>query len=220
MEAIAEASAKVFAELRSDDEEVRAEYFKHFESEAKVFSDHMAKAVTAWQVLHSKVGQSERIAFVSAFVYTAITLHIHSMKLLLSGQIIAAGNLFRQGAETIALSLLCSGKELNVLNSFIDDKYSTSNAIRDVLRHSDKLGLLKEGITTLAEAQNFYHKFSHPTKLTIAAVTSFSEDGLYIGASFDKEKLGAYSKEVNGRVSLAKVFYGIVEAVRSNVEKW
>lgn len=220
METLAEATAKIFTELRSDDMEVRDEYFKHFDSDARVFSEHMAIAVTAWRLMDSKVNGNDRKAFVSAMVYTAIALHIQSMKLLLSGHIIAAGNVFRQSAETVALSLLCAGKDLSVLDRFIKDRYSTNDAIRDVVRHSDKLGLLKEGVTTLDEGQKFYHKFSHPSKLTIAAVTSFSEDGLYVGASFDQGKLSAYCSEVQGRVSLAKVFNGIVTAVQTNVDKW
>jgi hypothetical protein len=220
MESPAEASAKIFSELSSDDSEVRAEYFKHFEGKAKEFSEHMARAITAWRVLEMKLEGNECKAFVSALAYTAITLHIQSMKLLLSGHIIAAGNLFRQSAETIALSLLCAGQELDVLDRFMKDQYSTNDAIRDVKRYSDKLGLLKEGVNALAEGQHFYHQFSHPSKLTIAAVTSFSEDGLYVGASFDDGKFAAYCKEVDGRVSLSKVFSGIVEAVRFNVEKW
>lgn len=220
MESLAEATAKIFTELRSDDMEVRDEYFKHFDSDARVFSEHMAIAVTAWRLMDSKVNGNDRKAFVSAMVYTAIALHIQSMKLLLSGHIIAAGNVFRQSAETVALSLLCAGKDLNVLDRFIKDRYSTNDAIRDVIRHSDKLGLLKEGVTTLEEGQKFYHKFSHPSKLTIAAVTSFSEDGLYVGASFDQGKLSTYCSEVQGRVSLAKVFNGIVTAVQTNVDKW
>lgn len=220
MESVAEATAKIFTELCSDDKEVREEYFKHFEADAREFSEHMATAITAWRLVDSIVNGNDRRAYVSAMVYTAITLHIQSMKLLLSGHLIAAGNLLRQSAETVALSLLCAGKDLTVLDRFIKDQYSSNDAIRDVLRHSEKLGLLKGGVTTLAEGQDFYHKFSHPSKLTIAAVTSFSEDGLYVGASFDQGKLNAYRIEVQGRMSLAKVFNGIVEAVRTNLEKW
>lgn len=220
MESLADASAKIFTELSSDDKEVRDEYFKHFEGSACEFSENMAKAIAAWRVLDTTVEGNERKAFVSALVYTAIALHIQSMKLLLSGHIIAAGNLLRQSAETIACSLLCAGRELNVLERFMKDQYSTNDAIRDVQRHSGKLGLLKEGVATLADGQDFYHQFSHISKLTIAAMTSFSEDGLYVGASFDDGKLAAYRKEVDGRVSLSKVFVGLVEAVHANVAKW
>lgn len=220
MESVLEGSVKVYAELISDNREVRDEYFKLFQSDAKLFSDHMARAIGEWQVLHSKIHQDERLAYVSALVYTAISLHIQSMKLLLSGHLIAAGNLQRQAAEAIALSLLCAGKDLNVLDRFLEDKYSANDAIRDVLRHAKRLHLLQDGVLTLAEGQEFYHRYSHPTKLTIAALISFSEQGLYVGASFDEKKVAAYKKEVKGRVSLAKVFFGIVKAVQFNVEKW
>ncbi len=53
MESLSESVEKVLAELHSDDREVRAEYFKRFESEARVFSSHIAKAVMAWRT-HSR----------------------------------------------------------------------------------------------------------------------------------------------------------------------
>ena len=89
--------------------------------------------------------------------------------------------------------------------------------MRDLLRNYKKLGLRKEGVEVLKEAQKFFHKFSHPTKLTIAAITSFSVAGLYVGASFDDGKVDEYDKEVSGRVSLAEVFANFVEAVKRNV---
>jgi len=61
---------------------------------------------------------------------------------------------------------------------------------------------------------------SHPTPLTIATIMSFSEGGAYVGASFDKEKIEGYKKEVNGRVGLARVFPNFVDGVMANVAKW
>jgi hypothetical protein len=71
----------------------------------------------------------------------------------------------------------------------------------------------------LKAAQEVFHKFSHPTKMTIAAITSFSVEGLYVGASFDDGKVAEYDKEVSGRVSLSEVFVNFVEAVNANVTK-
>jgi hypothetical protein len=49
---------------------------------------------------------------------------------------------------------------------------------------------------------------------------SFSEDGSYVGASFDKGKTRAYQKEVAGRLGVARVFPNFIAAVRANVAKW
>lgn len=220
METLKEARDKIFTEITSDDAEVRAKFLEKFESQADEFSELMAKAVIAWRELDAKVGDNKKLPYVSALVYTALTLHIQSMKLFLSGQPVAAGNVFRQVVECVALGLICSGKELNVLDRFIEDKYSTNDAIRGVLANWEKLGLLEDGVKALGEAQHFYHKYSHPTKMTIASVTSLTEEGVYVGASYNEGKVEAYIKEVEGRVGLAKVLVSFVEATKANLGKW
>jgi hypothetical protein len=49
---------------------------------------------------------------------------------------------------------------------------------------------------------------------------SFSQEGLYVGAAFDKEKTESYGKEIDGRVSLAEFFSNFVDGVKVNVAKW
>ena len=166
----------------------------------------MSKANSAWRNLDAGSGKEEPRAWVSALVYGAITLHIQSMRLFQSGHPIAAGNLSRQVIEGISLALLSSSKQLPVLQQFIEDKYSPNYAVRDLLRHYKKLGLREDCVNVLKSAQNFYHKYSHPTKMTIAEITSFSENGLYVGASFDEGKVSEYDKEVSGLCKFSRGF--------------
>ena len=110
-------------ELTSDDAKVRGEFMKLYADQAKGFAKAMGIAFSNWRTLDAMVGDDEHRAYVIGLAYVAITLHIMSMKLLLSGQIVAAGNLYRQVVETMALALLCSaGKELPVLDAFIAGK--------------------------------------------------------------------------------------------------
>jgi len=220
MESHEQARTTIYKELTSDDAEVRSEFVKLFEADINAFSEAMANAVLEWRKLDASVMADERRAHVSALVYAAFTLHIISFKLFLSGQIVAAGNQFRQVIETIALALLCSSKDLDVLTRFMEDKYSTNDAVTQVLRHWQKLDLKRDALEALRDGQGFYHRYSHITRLTLATTISFSEDGCYVGASFDKGKTDAYRKEVAGRLSLAKVFPNFVAAVRANVAKW
>jgi hypothetical protein len=221
METVEQARETILKELISNDQEVRAEFMKLFDADAKVFAGAMAQAFIGWRALDSEVKGDERLAHVSALVYTAITLHTLSLKLLLSGQTVAAGNLFRQVIESIALALLCSGKNLDVLSRFMKDKYSSTNAVRDVLRNAENLSLKGDALKALKNSQDFYHKYSHITKMTIAVGMSFEQlGGLYVGSSFDKGKIDAYVKEVDGRTSLANVFPNFVAGVAANVAKW
>jgi hypothetical protein len=221
METFVDARKAIYAEITSDNAEVRAEFLKRFAPDVERFSDAMARAFGNWRMLDAEIKGDEKRAYVSALVFTAITLHIQSMKLFLSGHEVAAGNLSRQVVESIALALVCSSKELNVLDRFMEDKYSTNIAVRDALCHCDKLGINKDAAKALSETQDFYHKYSHPTHLTLAVAMPFSKPGLlYVGASFDEGKLSAYEKEVGLRVSVAEVFPGFVDGVRANVAKW
>jgi hypothetical protein len=174
-----------------------------------------------WRMFDNEVKDNEKRAYISALVYTAITLHVLSMKLFLSGQTVAAGNLSRQVIESIALALLCSCGDLDVLRHFMNDKYSSTVAVRDLLRHNKKLSLNVDGLEALSYFQEFYHRYSHVTKATFAIGMSFSEEGgLYIGAMYDKDKAEAYTKEVKARLSLAEVFLNFIDGVAANVAKW
>ena len=220
METLAEARDKILSEITSDDADTRREYLTRFEADARSFSELMAEAWMRWRSLDDTIEKSEKLAYVSGLVYMSITLQIQSMKLLLSGHTVAAGNMFRQVLESLALGLLCSSKRQNVLQRFIDDQYSTNKAVRDVIRDAAQLGVLKDGLKVLKQAQDFYSKYSHPTRLTFASVTPLSGKGVYVAASFDEDKIFAYEKEISTRLGLAKTFPSFIVAVKLNVEKW
>ena len=220
MEPFEEARETILAKLTSDDPDVRAEYLKLFEDDVKIFSDAMAQAYIKWCSLRAEAQDNEKRGPISALVFTAIRLHILSMELFLSGHLEAAGNLTRQVIEAMSLALVCSGKDQEIFEKFMEAKYSTSVAVRDAVRHAEKLGLNADGVKALRNTQDFYHKYSHLTPITIAIGMSFSEGGLYIGATFDKGKVKAYTKEASLRVNLAKIFPNFVDGIMANVAKW
>lgn len=220
METLAGAREKILTEITSDDADARLDYLALFADDVKSFSAFMAEAFMRWRSIDDNIGKNEELAYVSGLIYTAITLQIQSMKLFLSGHTVAAGNMFRQVLESIALALLCSSKRLDFRRRFIDDQYSSNNAVRDVLRNTARLGILKDGLDILKIAHAFYSKYSHPTKLTIASIIPMSGKGVYVGASFDDDKVFAYKKEVKGRLGLAKVFPNFITAVKTNLAKW
>jgi len=204
METFDEVLKTIQTEIVSDDPEVRSEYLAHFKADIEKFTPAMARAFIEWRLLDNEVKGDEKRAYVSGLVFTAIILHILSLKLFISGHTVAAGNLMRQVLESIAVALLCAGKDIGILEQFMSGEYMTNAAIRDVTKHSSTLGLKEDGVKSLADAQKFYHKYSHPTMLTLATGISLSKKGLFVGAGFDKGKLKEYSREINGRVVLQK----------------
>jgi hypothetical protein len=220
MQSVAEIRLVIYSELTVMDQDVAASFIHRYRQDAEQFAELMAQATLAWSELAKSIELHDNAVFVVNIAYCAITLHIQSLKLFLSGHIVAAGNLSRQVIEAVAMSLLCSGHTLDVLNRFVADRYSTKNAVRDVLRHWEVLGLRKDALIVLSEAEAAYHLFSHLSKMTIGSVTSFAQNTLYVGASYDEAKLDAYDNEVRNKVGLAKVFPNFIAAVAANVAKW
>ena len=211
--------SNIYKEVTQDDSEVRGRYLTEFHAEIDNFVELMTNSYLRWQTLDNEIGQDERLGHVSAFTFSAITLHILSMKLFLTGHLIASGNLMRQVVESIAMALLCSSNSLGVLDKFIRGHYSTQKAIPQVIKHSKTLNLKKGGLEDIKKAQTFYHSFSHPSRMTLASHMSFETDGgLYVGCSFDEGKIEQYKIEVGGRVNLAKVFPNFIEAVSYNIK--
>lgn len=143
------------------------------------------------------------------------------MRLFLTGYIIAAGNIQRQVIETLALATLCSCKSIDVLKRFLEGSYSSNKSIRDALRYATKINVKKDSMKVLKDSWNFYHKFSHPSNITLASHIRFSDEGGTIfGSSFDEGKLDEYKKEMAGRVNLARIFPNFVRDIQANVDAW
>ena len=219
MTTLQENRALIITELTSDDSEVRSLYLKEFGADVDAFADAMAQAVVDWNAIDALTNGDEKKGYVTAIAFAALTLHTTSMKLFLSGHIIAAGNMTRQVVECLTMSVLCSAKELDVLARFMEDRYSTNDAVRDVLRQADRLNLKADGLAALRSSQEFYHRYNL-SRMTLAATISFSDEGAYVGASFDPGKIEAYRKEVTGRVSLAKALPNVFQGVKAQLSAW
>jgi hypothetical protein len=214
------ARSTILNELYSANAELHADYIKLFAKEIEQFADFTARAVDAWLPMDGEPMGPER-AYVTGLANLAIYLHIDSMKLFITGHTIAAGNVFRQVLETIALTLLCSSHQLRYLKDFIAGDYKTHRAIPDVMAHAQELRLKEDGLNALKQSQNWYHQYSHATQLTLAIpMVSGGEGGNFVGANFDPGKVEQYSKEMQGRLGLSRVFVSFMEAVKANVAKW
>ncbi len=206
-------------ELFGDTNQVRSQYVERFQSELEHFVEAMAASYLHWKKFDKTVGGNEERAHISALLYGAINAHVISMKLLISGYFIPAGNTQRQALESAAMALLCSKLGLGFLTRYMDEKYSTNKAVRDVVKHHKTLGLKREALKTLEKNRAFYDKFSHPTFMTLASSIGISTLGpLFFGSSFDEGKMQFYAKEIRSKVSFAGIINNIIDGVRMNLD--
>lgn len=214
-----EAVKIIHQEIVSDDPDDRRNFLRLFSKEEKSFTEAMANAAVSWQELDESIS-SNKDAYVSGLVHTAITLHISSMKLLLAGHVVASGNLLRQVVEAMCMALLCANKDLPFLAQFMADNYSSNKAVKHARKHWKKLGLNDGAHEQLKMIQDFYHNYSHISLLTLANHVSSSGGRAYVGAAFDPGKTEAYKEEVSRRLRLARVFNSFVEGVKRNHSAW
>jgi len=215
-----ESRAQIFAEITRESREVRQEYVRSFFEEAKQFANVMGDVMSEWLSAYESPRLDAAKKKVLALAYAAISLHVSSMKLFLAGQQVASGNVMRQALEAIAVTFLCSEKDLGVLDRFDSDEYSTKNAIRDLRTHCRRVRVKKSALGALEHAQKFYSTFSHPSKLTLGTLESFAGEGIYVGAAYDPGKLKYYRSEIANRIRLAKVFPSFLQVVLRNLNAW
>ena len=66
----------------------------------------------------------------------------------------------------------------------------------------------------LKKLYEFYHNLSHSSLLTLGFNISAGNLGeIYIGPSFDEEKMFAYKKETANRINLSKIITNVIEAL-------
>jgi len=206
-------------ELLGDTNEVRSKFVARFHPELEQFIAEMAANYLHWKKFDKTVGGNEERAHVSTLLYGTIIAHVMSMKLLISGYFIPAGNTQRQALESAAMALLCSKPNLGFLKRYMDDKYSSNKAVRDVMKHHKALHLNRDSLKTLEKSRSFYDKFSHPTFMTLAASIGFASPGsLFLGSSFDDGKVQFYEKEIRSKVSFSSIINNIIDSVRINLD--
>ena len=215
-----EVRSMILREITGNDRDALDAFLARYGGETERFATLMAQVVMDWQEF-DRAAPDEKRGRISAVMFSAITLHIQSMELFLRGHLLASGNLMRQVLEAIAMSLLSSGKTLNILDLFVEGKYSTQSAVRDLRRNRKVLGISDAGVDSLVEAEKFYHQHSHLSRMTIASMMSVQHDAsFYVGASFDEGKVNGYDREMDSRMELTNVFTTFIEAVKANIAKW
>jgi hypothetical protein len=133
---------------------------------------------------------------------------------VITGYAIPSGNLVRQTIESICSAILCSSEQLQYYQQVEQDKFSSKSSIKIVLKHAKKFHIDRNAMIRLKKIYEFYHNLSHSSLLTLGFNISAGNLGeIYIGPSFDKEKMIAYKKEMENRINLSKNITNVIEVL-------
>lgn len=160
---------------------------------------------------------------VANFIFGVMDDLVVSMKLLLLGKMIASGNMMRQAIEGVCVAFLCSAKEpiavskkdtvvyWEVAMDEEDPRARSYRALDHLERNSETLGIDSDAIERFKVARKKYHRFSHPNRLSTATRMQFGElNKMFVGGTFDQEKIEAYKFEINERIGLSKILPSLI----------
>lgn len=206
--------------ISGEDGESRNVFTSKFNDEVEQFTASMIAALEKWEDFNSKIGEDENRIKISNLIYCCINHCVVAMELFLAGNLVPSGNTMRQALEAVAMGILASKPNLGFLENFSNDMYSTSKAIRDVLRNSKELNINKDAMEVIQESENFYHKFSHISLMTIALNESFSDpESKPLGGYFDEGKMEQYKIEIVGRIKLANMLPNLIQGIEDNLNE-
>ena len=203
-----------------EDSSIREMFHQKYSAELNQFIAVMAEAFSEWSRVDKILtkNKKESDAYITALLYAALHSHVVSLKLYISGLLVPSGNTQRYVYECVALALLLSKPSLGVTEKYMNDKYSTTKAVRDVIRNHKTLKLHRNALATLESSVKFYDQFSHPTRLSLGGIIHLAGNGstIIFGGAYDEEKEFAYAKEMKSKIGFAEVLPNIIQGVEQN----
>ncbi|HEY5995046.1 MAG TPA: hypothetical protein VIU46_10670 [Gallionellaceae bacterium] len=226
----------VVKEIFDDDRWVKDEFSSHCAAEILEFGKALADSFGKFPQLDALTENDEQAAFVAGFVHGIFDDLLTSMKLLVTGKLMASGNLMRQAIEGVAVAILCSSRKLilvpdtnkkkpaimikyweSVKNE--DERVNSNKAPRQLCKNCDALNISIVGAQELMKARDKYHQFSHPSMMALASRMSLGEIGtLFVGGSFDMAKLPGYKKEIEERTNLCRTLPNLIDGLMRNLK--
>lgn len=207
--------------LGKDEEKVQTEFLRRFGHEIESFETAMTELYDRFRDFDTRFSKTEETATVTALLFSILYGHLVSMRLLISGHLIPAGNIERQVIESIAMWILSSRIDWPYLKKYMQGQFSTDRSVSILLKRSGELGLNKKALLQIQKAFQFFHKLSHPTRLALAHMIALDGTGnYYLVSGFDKSKVFGYKKEIHLRLSLAISLLSAFALVSGNMSKW
>ncbi len=198
----------------SDHSHTRQQFIDHFGAELDSLVASLARAFGAYRDVDDQSGLGTRASYVAAFFFTALNCLVTSSQLFLAGMLIPAGNLMRQYGESVAMALLCSAPQLDVLARLERDpkRFPIHTSLDLVNRRAARRALAvdHDGWERFHGITKWYDNFSHPSLLVLQSQIMFSSEGMNsIGGEFDGAKTEQYRIELVRRRSAADLLVNI-----------
>lgn len=216
----------IVRETFEDDRWIKDEFANCFAIEILDFAKALAPSFELFETLN-RLATNVQLSLVAGFIHSALDDLLISVKLLMSGKMMASGNSMRQSIEGICISIMCASDEpLKIHEDELmywqcmeanDLRVMGHKAVRQVEINREILGLSKDAVDRFKSAKDHYDQFSHSGLMGLASRVSMGEVSvIYVGGAFDEAKLEAYRVEIKERIGLAQV---IPEVIKSLIER-
>lgn len=197
---------------------VRKKFKEFFSHEIENFIEAVFVAFKAYKLFDEGCKGDEQKSWTAAFLFNAVSNLVNSFNLLISGYLVASGNLMRHFMESSAMAILVSSKGLGYFEEFAKggNRFRVHKSLILVSRNLSKLKVKRKSWDKFMKLKKFYDLSSHPSAFALASTFNFSRRGeVHIGAHFDPAKLMPYRKEIKGRISAAECLKNIIDGIET-----
>lgn len=207
----------------SDTDATRGQFLTAFPAPIKEFTDALCEVYDRLADLDTLLPrENKRSALVEAYMFNASNSLLTSFHLLINGFQIPSGNLVRQWFEALAMALLCCDSRIDTFDKLEAnaEQFSVQKGPNLIMREKNAriLGIRREIWPEIQKSYNFYHKFSHPSVLSLASMFLMSGKGEFIiGSEFDTGKVKAYEKEFSFRIDACKLSLDVIPIVQDHL---
>jgi len=212
----------IVKEVFDDDRWVKDEFSNRLATEILEFSKSLAPSFPLLLSLNKLAENSIQSSLVTGFIQGVLDDLVVSTKLLITGKLMASGNLMRQAIEGLCVAILCgANRPLAIQQETLvywksiersDPSVMGHKAVRQVEKNRETLGVTEDAVSRLRRAKEHYDQFSHPGLLGIASRVTLGEVGtVFIGGTFDEEKLEAYRTELLERIGFCRLLPNVIQ---------
>ena len=222
---------EIVNELLDDYKATIESFGSRYTEKVLAFAEHISNCHQNYQRFEAERSPTERMIEVRGFAYLTLDNTYTSIKLLMLGYLTPSGNMLRQSLEAACMcillatdtSIVIGGKkgEIRFFEEYRRRKPFTRShrAVEHVKRNTDALDINSEAIARFVTGKQFYDKYSHPSKMSMASrLTGQDGDSWLIGGHFDETRMQIYDKEFSERVNFAEILPSFIETIFSRAK--